>query len=261
MEESLKKQLTRNLYKLNTNALIEAILDLKEELEKRLEFSKGDPGPKPVAGVDYTIPKDGYTPVKGVDYFDGENGYTPVKGKDYFDGAPGYTPVKGKDYFDGKPGKDAEPVNTATIAVEASKLTLEAVKPLLPTVKDIENNLPQLGEPIRDALELINEEDKKLKIDAIGYLREELDKLKKEFSRGVIVGGTTGLKEANMVDDEVVGGSDTSWTINYIPIAGSFKLYANGQRLRVTDDYTISGTTITTTQSWEAGTLLADYRR
>lgn len=41
---------------------------------------KGDVGPKPIAGVDYVIPRDGRdgrdgkTPIKGVDYTDGQNG-------------------------------------------------------------------------------------------------------------------------------------------------------------------------------------------
>ena len=50
----------------------------------------GQQGPKPIAGVDYQIPKDGKdgkTPVKGVDYFDGTNGATPVSGLDYPDNA------------------------------------------------------------------------------------------------------------------------------------------------------------------------------
>ena len=47
---------------------------------------KGDQGNKPVAGIDYPIPKNGKTPKKGVDYFDG---YTPIKNKDYFDGQNG----------------------------------------------------------------------------------------------------------------------------------------------------------------------------
>lgn len=76
------------------------------------------------------------------------------------------------------------------------------IEPLLPNKEDLideietdlEEDIPKLGEPIRDALELINEEDKKLKIEAVGYLREELDNLKKikssTFGGG---GGTSGV--------------------------------------------------------------------
>lgn len=48
----------------------------------------GPPGPKPVVGIDFSIPKngiDGVTPQKGMDYFDGEPGPK---------GDPGHTPTK-----------------------------------------------------------------------------------------------------------------------------------------------------------------------
>jgi len=62
------------------------------------------------------------------------------------------------------------------------------------------------------------------------------------------------------IDDEVVAGSGTAWVLSGTPIAGSLKLYALGQRLKLTDDYTIAGSNVTTVSSWGAGELLADYR-
>lgn len=62
------------------------------------------------------------------------------------------------------------------------------------------------------------------------------------------------------VDNEVVSGSGTSWTLANTPIAGSVKLHA-GTRLVPGDDYTISGVSITTTNSYPAGALIADYRK
>lgn len=66
----------------------------------------------------------------------------------------------------------------------------------------------------------------------------------------------------NFTDNEIVSGSGTSWTLAATPVAGSVHVYANGQRLTpgAGNDYTISGTTITTALSWSAGALLADYR-
>lgn len=60
-------------------------------------------------------------------------------------------------------------------------------------------------------------------------------------------------------DNEVVSGSGTSWTLAATPTLGSERLYANGQRLTPTVDYSITGAAITTTLSWVAGTILADY--
>jgi hypothetical protein len=65
------------------------------------------------------------------------------------------------------------------------------------------------------------------------------------------------------VENEVVSGSGTSWTLANTPIAGSVKLYA-GTRLILgasPNDYTISGTNITTTNSYPAGSIIADYRK
>ncbi len=60
------------------------------------------------------------------------------------------------------------------------------------------------------------------------------------------------------VVNEVVAGSGTSWTLANTPTSG-VALYANGQRLTPTVDYSIVGAAITTVLSWDAGTLLADY--
>lgn len=64
------------------------------------------------------------------------------------------------------------------------------------------------------------------------------------------------------VENEVVSGSGTSWTLANTPITGSVKLYGGGIRLTpgVGNDYTISGATITTVNPYSAEALLADYR-
>lgn len=69
-----------------------------------------------------------------------------------------------------------------------------------------------------------------------------------------------GGSSTTFVDNEVVSGSGTSWTLANVPTLGSEHIYANGQRLTPTVDYTISGADITTVLSWSAGTILADYR-
>lgn len=59
--------------------------------------------------------------------------------------------------------------------------------------------------------------------------------------------------------NEVVSGSGTSWTLANTPTSAGIALYASGQRLAPTTDYTLSGKTITTVLSWSTGLLLADY--
>jgi|GEM_PF-1863346 len=64
-----------------------------------------------------------------------------------------------------------------------------------------------------------------------------------------------------MIENEVVSGSGTSWSLANTPAAGSVALYAGGIRLTpgVGNDYTIIGLVITTGQSYSTGSLLADY--
>lgn len=61
------------------------------------------------------------------------------------------------------------------------------------------------------------------------------------------------------VYNEVVAGSGTAWTLAHTPTTGTLMLYANGQRLTPTVDYSLSGADVTTVTSWVAGTILADY--
>ena len=62
------------------------------------------------------------------------------------------------------------------------------------------------------------------------------------------------------VENEIVSGSATTFTLAHTPIVGSQAIYAQGQRLVPTTDYTISGAVITTVSSWVPGNLLADYQ-
>ena len=65
------------------------------------------------------------------------------------------------------------------------------------------------------------------------------------------------------IDSEVVSGSGTSWTLANLPIVGSVHLFGAGIRLTpgAGNDYTISGVTVTTANSYSTGSLLADYRK
>ena len=67
---------------------------------------------------------------------------------------------------------------------------------------EFSKEIEKLGEPIRNALELFKEEDDKLKIDAIGHLREELDELKKiQQKGGTVFGGGGGGSGGRITKD------------------------------------------------------------
>ena len=151
-------------------------------------------------------------------------------GADGLPGENGYTPVKGVDYFDGKDGLEITP------------------------------------EQIADKLESIESEDDKLKISAVSHLREELDALKKMRTQSLGGGGgfSKNAMEFHFIDDETPtnSGDNLNFTIAHLPSpTSSLKVYRNGQRLRITEDYTFSGQTITLLTALSAGEIiLVDYR-
>lgn len=193
----------------------------------------------------------------------GKDGYTPIPGIDY------ELPKDGKDGRDGQNGKDAD---TTGIAEFATKQAILEILPLIPMAEELEQelvkNLPKYGEQYRDGLELLKG-DERLTIEAIKNLREELDELRKyrgnALSSGVVGGGFNYASLDNhLVDDETPTntGDDLNFTIAHIPSpASSLKVYRNGQRLRITEDYTFSGQTITLLIAKLSGeVLLCDYR-
>tara|TARA_R110000868_G_scaffold75379_3_gene217560 strand:+ start:6658 stop:7449 length:792 start_codon:yes stop_codon:yes gene_type:complete len=73
--------------------------------------------------------------------------------------------------------KDTMPKMSNLSVYEAKLSQIEAS---IPAIKDMEEETPQ---ETRDKLESIQRESEKLGIDAIGYLREELDKINKKISK------------------------------------------------------------------------------
>lgn len=63
------------------------------------------------------------------------------------------------------------------------------------------------------------------------------------------------------ITNEVVSGSGNNWTLAHQPVPNTVTLYGSGVRLTpgAGQDYTISGTLITTTNSYAAGQIVADY--
>lgn len=120
----------------------------------------------------------------------------------------GYTPIKGKDYFD---GKNAEPIDTQNIVTEASTRAVEQLKDQIPTIPQIIDNLPIIGEKVRDALELLPVQEK-LKIEAIKDLRKELDEIKKKGGEHIVSTSNRGLYQ--LLDVNVSGitaGQTIAW--------------------------------------------------
>lgn len=78
---------------------------------------------------------------------------------------------------------------------------------------------------------------------------------------GVVIYNTS-APSASFINNEVVSGSGTTFTLAATPLAGTEHIHGAGQRLTpgVGNDYTISGAVITTVNSYSAGQILADYQ-
>lgn len=119
----------------------------------------------------------------------------------------------------------------------------------IPTIDEIEKDLPKLGLSVRDSLELIQEEKEKLKIEAIGYLRKELDELKdliksKSTSTGS-VGGNRVTSIANLIIP--VSGTINDSNVTFTSYKEPNYLIINGAA------YQKTGGAIT--WSWVSGTI------
>jgi uncharacterized protein YajQ (UPF0234 family) len=154
-----------------------------------------------------------------------------------------------------KDGKDADVDEVVDIVL--SKIEL-------PEIKGIEEDLPKMGNPIRDALELLQGDDR-LSADAISGLEKMIKKLAPKTQA---VGGVNyGALNIHFADDEaptgLINGTNKEFKISLAPSpASSLKVFMNGQRMKLTEDYTFSGNTITFVNAPLTGSIITcDYRQ
>lgn len=196
-------------------------------------------------------PKDGQdgkdAPVlkKNIDYFDGKDGYTPIKNKDYFDGEDG------EDGKDGTNGKDGSPDTAEEIVIKLQ--SLEGEERL--DAKYIKN-LPQFTREIIREIGGAHGGAYETPIKAGSNVT-----VRKDAFGAYVISATGGDGSGGFTYiNEIVAGSGTSFTLANVPADSTrVALYGGGSRLIPTADYTISGATITMTNSYSAGQVLADY--
>lgn len=181
----------------------------------------------------------------------------------------------------GTPGKDGISPDPEAI----KQAVISAIR--VPTIEDVMNTMPLMGERTRDALELLQGEER-LDASAIKNLPAVVEKAAKGFIPGPAVHGplwalpdvdVTGIVVGQSIKwdgirwipftpaggattsvyNEVVAGSGTAFTLANTPTTGNERLYANGQRLTPTVDYSITAAAITTVLSWSAAQITADY--
>lgn len=157
-EGKIKDEITLKVFEMTSEAKDE-VEQLKAEVEKKFdEFKASEQG---VAKVLEQVKK-----LKGNT---GEKGDKGEKGEQGDQGKPGKNGRDGKDGKDGKPGRDGDQgVDGESVDLQD---VLDEVLPLLPKAEDIAKQVPILAEPIRDALELLQGDDR-LKSTAIAGLEK-----------------------------------------------------------------------------------------
>lgn len=153
-----------------------------------------------------------------------------------------------------KNGKDADEVKVVEAILKRMKKEIK-----IPKVEEFQSTIPKLGGKVRDALEKL-EGDDRLDVSAIKGIKKLIGK------SGLMMGGGTPPTVNAFADDETpvgtVNGTNKVFTITNIPSpASSLKVYVNGQKMTLTEDYTFSGTTITfVTAPPTTSIIRADYR-
>ena len=195
---------------------------------------------------------------------------------------------KVKELKNGIDGKDADE------QAIADRVLREVQSPI---IEKIEKNLPKLGDPIRDALELLDG-DQRLDKSAIRGLDELLEKhsgqnipyvggirylsqlvdilIGSDLADGHAIvwdatnkrwknGEVSGTSTINFADSETptgdVDGANTDFVLAHTPETGSLKVYLNGMRMSLTEDYTLATATITFLTAPDSGSIITcDYR-
>ena len=147
-------------------------------------------------------------------------------------------------------------------SVKFEDLSMEQI--VIPEIQDLAESIPQLGEPIRDSLELL-QDDERLDASAIKGLKSLIEELTPQRVGG---GGgfSTGAMNFHIVDDETptgaVNGTNKVFTIKGVASpTTSLKLYKDGQGMKLTEDYTYAAGTITfVTAPLTDSILTCDYR-
>ena len=175
-------------------------------------------------------------------------------------------------------GKMTKEMDVLTEQLFLQVKTLRDSIPSQSEMSSIESRLIVLEKPepeapykARNELEAIDNESEKLKMEAIQNLPSELKKIWEELKknskgRASLGGFNYKSMDFHIIDDETpvgtINSSNTIFTIANTPSpSSSLKVYLNGARQRITEDFSFSGTTITFTIAPPTGSvLLVDYR-
>lgn len=119
------------------------------------------------------------------------------------------------------------------------------------------------GKDGRDGLSGKDGQDGKNGIDGKDFPQNEREKINDFMNRrGRLVGGVPVIKFIeNEIPTGAINGSNRAYVLTKTPVTDSLKVFLNGARQRINDDYTLSLSTITFTNAPSTSSaILCDYR-
>lgn len=152
----------------------------------------------------------------------------------------------------------------------ASKIKVPIVDKIIEKTEVIK----EIDKPIEaeEIIKKINTQEESINQKVIKGLTTEIEAIYKALNSvktskkfGAAHGG--GFTDSNFIDDETpsgtINGTNKIFTLAYTPNPStSVKVFVNGARMRITEDYTLSGSTITfTTAPPTTSIILVDYRK
>lgn len=158
-------------------------------------------------------------------------------------GDPGYSPREGLDYLDVR----KHPDHVAWIIAKNSKSIAPSI---------IRHLDPSHIASMLSKIDFKSPEGKKLK----SFFASGGFNMDDQRWHGA---GGSGSSQGIAVSNEIVSGAGTSWSLASVPKLGTQHVYAEGQRLTpgAGNDYVITAGAITTSNSYPAGSVLADYSK
>lgn len=147
-----------------------------------------------------------------------------------------------------------EPPEVSEIVQESTKLATEGLLPLIPVIDKLEEELPKYGEAVRDALELL-QDDERLDITAIKGLEELLEEIKQTKVLGGA--GGSGAGKFNTSKHNLSGSLDGSTrTFNLPAFREVISVHLSSLPLMIEDeDFTVDGSAGTITFTSEVSDL------
>ncbi len=153
---------------------------------------------------------------------------------------------------------ESAPPNTSELMAIIEPLVKRYVESLPPQEMEI---TPEVAKKIVQTMHGLAENDKLEVSKGIRNASSFIYNGTKYGTHEMMHGGAAPSSSITFVDNEVVAGSNLTWTLANTPTLGSVQLYGNGQFLTPGGvDYTISATHITTINPFSAGTIIASYR-